>query len=64
MIANNGQHKQLPNELTSTIKELQVLKPLKKAGITKSIGFSCGYLFQVIFCLIFENKNWFRTLET
>jgi DDE superfamily endonuclease len=63
MIANNGQHKQLPNELTSTFKELQVLKHLRKAGITKSIGFSCGYLFQVIFCLIFENKNWFRTLE-
>lgn len=22
-----------------------------------------NYLFQLIFCLIFENKNWFRTLE-
>lgn len=63
MISNNGQNKQLPNELTSTFKELQVLKHLRKAGITKSFGFSCAYLFQVIFCLIFENKNWFRTLE-
>ena len=63
MISKNGQNKQLPNELTSTFKELQVLKHLRKAGITKTFGFSCGFLFQLIFCLIFENKNWFRTLE-
>lgn len=63
MITNKGQGKQLPNELTSTFKELKVLKHLRKAGITKSLGFSCAYLFQLIFCLIFENKNWFRTLE-
>ena len=64
MISNNGLNKQLPNELTSTFKELQVLKHLRKASITKSFGFSCGYLFQLIFCLVFENKNWFRTLES
>jgi len=64
MIANNDQTKQLPNELKSTFKELKVLKHLRKAGITKSFGFSCAYLFQLIFCLIFENKNWFRTLES
>jgi hypothetical protein len=63
MIANNDQNKQLPNELTATFKELNILKHLRKAGITKSFGFSCAYLFQLIFCLIFENKNWFRTLE-
>lgn len=64
MITNQDQNKQLPNELTSTFKELKVLKHLRKAGITKSLGFSCGYLFQLIFCLIFENKNWFRVLES
>ena len=64
MISNNGQNKQLPNELTSTFKELQILKHLRKAGITKSLGFSSGYLFQLIFCLIFENKNWYRMLES
>ena len=41
-----------------------MLKHLRKAGITKTFGFSCGFLFQLIFCLIFENKNWFRTLES
>lgn len=64
MIANHDQTKQLPNEINSTFKELKVLKHLRKAGITKSFGFSCAYLFQLIFCLIFENKNWFRTLES
>ncbi|MGF7186877.1 hypothetical protein GGQ84_003011 [Desulfitispora alkaliphila] len=64
MITDNSQNKQLPNELTTVFKELKVLKHLRKAGITKSFGFSCGYLFQLIFCLIFENKNWFRVLES
>lgn len=64
MIANNDQTKQLPNELKSTFKELKVFKHLRKAGITKSFGYTCAYLFQLIFCLIFENKNWFRTLES
>ena len=64
MISNNRQNKQLPTELKSAFTELQVLKHLRKAGITKALGFSCGYLFQLIFCLIFENKNWFRTLES
>jgi len=58
MIKDNSQNKQLPNELTSTFKELKVLKHLREAGVTKNFGFSCGYLFQLIFCLIFKNKNW------
>lgn len=64
MITNNNQNKQLLNELASTFKELSVLKHLRKAGITKSFGFSCAYLFQLIFSLIFENKNWYQTLES
>jgi len=64
MIANNDQNKQLPNEIKSTFKELNILKHLRNAGITKSFGFSCASIFQLIFCLIFENKNWFRMLES
>ncbi|XBX98287.1 transposase [Heyndrickxia faecalis] len=40
-----------------------MLKHLRIAGITKSFGFSCAYIFQLTFCMIFENKNWFRMLE-
>ena len=63
MIAKNSLNNQLPNEIKSTFKELNVLKHLRIAGITKSFGFSCAYIFQLIFCMIFENKNWFRMLE-
>lgn len=64
MIANNDLNKQLPNEIKSTFKELKVLQHLRNAGISKNFGFSCAYLFQLVFCLIFENKNWFRLLES
>ena len=64
MITDYNQNKQLPNELSLTFKELNVLKHLRKAGITKSFGFSCSYLFKLIFCIIFENNNWFRVLES
>ncbi|WRO23493.1 transposase [Metallumcola ferriviriculae] len=64
MITDNSQNKQLPNELNLIFKELKILKHLRKAGITKAFGFSCAYIFQLIFCLIFEHKNWFQTLES
>ncbi|MEK6453324.1 IS4 family transposase [Caldifermentibacillus hisashii] len=64
MRAKNSLNNQLPNEIKSTFKELNVLKHLRIAGITKSFGFSCAYIFQLIFCMIFENKNWFRMLES
>lgn len=64
MRAKNSLNNQLPNEIKSTFKELNMLKHLRIAGITKSFGFSCAYIFQLIFCMIFENKNWFRMLES
>ncbi|SFP69333.1 DDE superfamily endonuclease, partial [Halolactibacillus halophilus] len=64
MITNNDLNKQLPNELNVIFKELKVLQHLRNAGITKALGFSSGYLFQLVFGLIFRNKNWFRTLES
>lgn len=64
MIAKNDPNNQLPNEIKSKFKELNVFKHLRNAGITKSFGFSCTYIFQLIFCLIFEHKNWFQTLES
>lgn len=52
------------HELKSGFNELQILKHLRNAGITKVFGFSCASLFKLIFCLIFEQKNWFRLLES
>ncbi|MCM3053772.1 IS4 family transposase, partial [Caldibacillus thermoamylovorans] len=55
MINRNSQFNQLPKELDSVFSELEINKHLRQAGIKKSFGFSCSYLFQLIFCLIFQH---------
>lgn len=64
MIDQNPSNNQLPNELQSVFSELDILKHLRKAGITKAFGFSCSYLFQLVFCLIFQHKNWFALIDS
>ena len=64
MIDQNHQNNQLPKELNSVFFELDILKHLRQAGIKKSVGFRCSYLFQLVFCLIFQNKNWFSLLDS
>ena len=54
MINENHSNEQLPNELSAVFSELQLLKHLRQAGIRKSFGFSCAYLFQLVFTLIFH----------
>lgn len=43
---------------------LQIGKSLRKAGISKSFGLSSLAIFQIVFSLVFEGKNWFRMLES
>lgn len=64
MIDQNSQYNQLPNELDSVFSELEMYKHLRKAGIKKTFGLSCSYLFQLIFCLIFQHKNWYTLLDS
>ena len=64
MIDQNQPNNQLPNELRSVFSELEMTKHLRKAGITKTFGFSCSYLFQLVFCLIFQHKNWFSLKDS
>jgi len=64
MIDQKERNNQLPTELKSVFDELEILKHLRKANIKKNLGFTCSYLFQLIFCLIFQHKNWFRLLES
>lgn len=40
-----------------------VPKHLKAAGFKKKFGFTCTYLFCLVFTLLFHQKNWFRLLE-
>ena len=64
MIKQNDAENQLPNEINSGFQELSLLKHLRSAGITKSMGFSCGALLKLVFCLIFQHRNWFQLLES
>ncbi|MDR7319545.1 hypothetical protein J2X83_005876 [Brevibacillus nitrificans] len=36
---------------------------MKAAGFKKKFGFTCTYLFCLVFTLLFHQKNWFRLLE-
>ena len=63
MIANNESKNQLPKELKATFDELNILKHLRNAGINKNMGYTCASIFKMIFCLIFEGKNWYMLLQ-
>jgi hypothetical protein len=63
MIKEKHSNEQLPNELSTVFAELQVSKFLRQSGIQRGFGFSCAYLFKLVFSLIFHQKNWF-TLVT
>ncbi|WP_442951544.1 IS4 family transposase [Paenibacillus sp. GYB004] len=43
---------------------LKLGKLLREAGIQKSFGLSALVVFQLLFSLVFEGKNWFRLLES
>lgn len=64
MIGHQIENNQFPIEIKPAFHELKVLKHLRKGGITKKFGFSCGYLFQLVFVLIFHHRNWFQLLES
>lgn len=62
MITQTKETSQLPDEIKFVFKELKMFDHLRKANISKALGFTCSYLFQLIFSLVFHNKNWFRLL--
>lgn len=64
MIDQQGSLDQLPNEIKPAFQELNVLKHLRDAGFKKKFGFTCAYLFRLVFLLLFHQKNWFRLLES
>jgi hypothetical protein len=64
MIAHPPELNQLPNELKPAFQELKVMQHLQQAGFRKRFGFSRSRLFQLVFVLLFHQKNWFRLLES
>ncbi len=64
MIKQNAPSDQLPKEIKPAFQELKVIKHLNAAGFKKKFGFTCAYLFRLVFVLLFHQKNWFRLLES
>ena len=64
MIEQNDQNNQLPKEIDHVFRELEINKHLRNAGIIKGFGFSTSYLFQLVFCLVFQHKSWFTLLQS
>ncbi|MCP3776738.1 transposase [Paenibacillus sp. MZ04-78.2] len=64
MINDQPDLNQLPNELKFAFQELNVMRFLQQAGFRKRFGLSCARLFQLVFVLLFHQKNWFRLLES
>jgi hypothetical protein len=64
MIEHNGIKNQLPDGVNLAFNELKVLQHLRTAGFQKHFGYSCSYLFQIVFTLIFHHQNWFGLLES
>jgi len=64
MIEQKQSPDQLPKEIKPAFQELNVIKHLNGAGFKKKFGFTCAYLFRLVFLLLFHQKNWFRLLES
>ncbi len=64
MVTENTHENQLPKEIKPAFKELKVLQHLNAARFKKQCGFTVAYLFQLVFVLLFHQKNWFRLLES
>lgn len=64
MIDQHDHNNQLPKEIHHVFRELEITKHLRNAGISKGIGFSTNYLFQLVFCLVFQHKSWFTLLQS
>jgi len=54
---------QVPREILQFFLQFRIGHHLRQAGIKKGAGYSALNLFQLIFCLLFYNKNWYRILQ-
>lgn len=52
------------SRFSSVFHSLKIGNLLREAGIRKSFGLSALAVFQLLFSLVFEGKNWFRLLES
>lgn len=64
MVHHNSLSEQAQTRFSVVFSTLQIGHLLRKAGISKSFGLSSLAVFQPLFSLVFEGRNWFRLLES
>ena len=64
MITTKEYFAQLPKEIKDGFSELQIGNHLRKAGIIKACGYSCLSIFQLLFLLVFQYRNWYHALQS
>jgi len=64
MLHHNSLSEQAKTRFTAVFFALQIGHFLHKAGISKSFGYSSLAVFQLLFSLVFEGRNWFRLEES
>ncbi|WP_335871148.1 IS4 family transposase [Bacillus sp. 2205SS5-2] len=60
MLSKKSSFVHLSKAMKNSFSELNVGKHLRNAGITKKLGFSCLTIFQLLFLLVFEHRNWYH----
>lgn len=63
MLHHNPLSEKDKERISDLFSTLGIGQILRKAGIKKSFGMSSLAVFQLIFSLVFQGRNWFRLLE-
>ena len=64
MVHHNSLSEKHKERFSVIFSTLQIGHLLRKAGIRKSFGMSALDVFQLIFTLVFQGRNWFRLLDS
>ncbi|WP_445506432.1 IS4 family transposase [Niallia sp. 03190] len=60
MLTKKSSFVHLSQAMKNRFSELNVGKHLRNAGITKKLGITCLSIFQLLFLLVFEHRNWYQ----
>jgi hypothetical protein len=64
MLHHNSQSEKLEERFSTLFSVLQIGSLLRKAGIRKSFGMSSLAIFELLFTLVFQGRNWYRLLDS
>lgn len=64
MLHQESLSEQAKTRSSTLFSTLQIGHSLRNAGISKTFGLSSLAVFQLLFSLVFEGRNWFRLRES